>query len=499
MGFGSFTGLEIAKTGLFMSRRALDVTGHNIVNADTVGYTRQRLITQSIDPYAFDGRFSHVGDATVGGGVDALILDQVRNSYLDREYRSENSSLGLWNARASEFEYIETLLNEGTDNSIAESLADFFDSINELSINPVSEEIRTNVQQNAIKLTDTFNHYYNKFVELQKSYNDSMEVMTRQINDYLTNIADYNKQIASFELSGEKANDLRDKRNVMLDELSELVNIEYYENTDGQLIVTVEGVELINHTTPTLLEAQPDLTGVVSGEPDFYEIYYEGTTTVFDYSGGKLQAYKDLRDGNSVDNIGVPKLLDELNILARSLAEEFNTINNAGYTIPYGATPSQTGVDLFEVPVGGYADLTAGNFSISAALEESAFNIAASDQLVDLSAPNTQQNNNVNALLMVELITKTDIPVVSNFENYLKSLVVNVAIESSHSQKMQEGQLSLVANLENRRQSISGVSVDEEMIEMVKHQHAYSAASRMITAVDEALDVLINRMGIVGR
>ena len=496
---GSFAGLEIAKTGLFISRRALDVTGHNIVNADTVGYTRQRLITQSIDPYAFEGRYSYLGSATVGGGVQVQLLDQIRNDYLDREYRRENSQLGFWDTKATELDYIEKLLNEGTDNSIAQSLADFFDSINEFSMDPVSEEIRTNVQQNAIKLSDTLNHYYDKFVELQNVYNDSMEVMTMQINDYLTNIAEYNKQVYAYELSGEKANDLRDKRNVMLDELSELVNIEYYENSDAQLIVTVEGVELVNHTTPTLLEARPDLTGVVSGEPDFYEIYYEGTATVFDYSDGKLQAYKDLRDGNSVDNIGLPKIIDDLNVLARSLAEEFNNINNAGFTIPYGATPSQTGVDMFEVPAGGYADLTAGNFSISAALEESVFNIAASDQLVDLSAPNTQQNNNLNALLMVELTTRTDIPVVSNFENYLKSAMVNVAIESSHSKNMSDSQYSLVANLENRRQSISGVSVDEEMIEMVKQQHAYSAASRMLTAVDEALDILINRMGMVGR
>lgn len=496
---GGFYGLEIAKTGLFISRRALEITGHNIANADTVGYTRQRLVTQSVDPYAYDGRLSAVKASAVGGGVRSQMLDQIRSDYLDREYRNENSSLGYWSTRTSEMEYIETLMNEGTDNSISTSLADFYDSINELSMDPVSEEIRTNVQQNAIKLTDTINHYYDKFVELQNVYNDSMEVITRQINDYLTNITAYNKQIYSFELSGEKANDLRDKRNVMLDEISELVNTEYYENTQGSLVLTVEGTELINHTTVTLIEARPDLTGIVSGEPDFYEIYIEGTPTVFSYSDGKLEAYRALRDGNAVDDIGAPKILDELNTLARSIAEEFNTINNAGYTIPYGANPSQTGVDLFDVPSGNYNLITAGNFSISAALEESVFNIAASDQLVDLSAPSTNQGNNVNALVMVGLTTRTDIPVVSNFENYLKSLVIGVAIESSHSKKMNDSQRSVLANLENRRQSISGVSVDEEMIQMVKYQHAYAAAARMITAIDEALDILINRTGMVGR
>ena len=121
-----FYGLEIAKTGLFISRRALDVTGHNIVNADTVGYTRQRLVTQSIDPYAYDGRLAMVASKAVGGGVESQVLDQIRSDYLDREYRHENSDLGFWSTRTSEMEYIETLLNEGTENSISQSLADFF-------------------------------------------------------------------------------------------------------------------------------------------------------------------------------------------------------------------------------------------------------------------------------------------------------------------------------------------------------------------------------------
>jgi flagellar hook-associated protein 1 FlgK len=326
-----------------------------------------------------------------------------------------------------------------------------------------------------------------------------MSVVTGNINDYLTSIGEYNNQIYSYELSGEKANDLRDKRNLALDKLSELINIEYGENTDGELQVSVDGVMLVDHINVTQIEARPDLTGVVSGQPNYYEIYLDGTTTVFNYSGGTLKAYKDLRDGNTADTFGVPKMMDELNILARSIAEEFNTVNNAGYTIPYGATPSQTGVDLFDVPAGGYADITAGNFAISAELKASVYNIATSDQLVDLSATNTQQNNNINALKLLELTTKTDIAVVGSFEEYLNSLVVKTAIETSHASKMSDSQYYILSNVENRRQSISGVSVDEEMVEMIKYQHAYTAASRVITTIDEALDVLINKTGLVGR
>ncbi len=495
----SFGSLEIPKTGLFLSREALEVIGHNIANADTEGYTRQRLVTQSIDPYANGSRFLGINTSKVGRGVESVALDQIRSKYLDKEYRSESSDYGMWDTRTEELEYIETLFSEDTDSSISKALADFYDSLNELSMDPVSEEIRTNVQQNAINLTETVNHYYNKLVGLQDAYNDKMAVVTEQINDYLTTIGDYNNQIYGFELSGEKANDLRDKRNLALDKLSEMINIEYEENTDGELQVSVDGVMLVDHIDVTKLEARPDLTGVVSGQPDYYEIYLEGTPTVFTFSSGELKAYQDLRDGATLDDFGVPTMLDELNTLARSLAEEFNTVNNAGYTIPYGAIPSQTGIDLFEVPAGGYTDITAGNLEISTEFRASVYNLATSDQLVDLTAANTQQNNNVNALELLALTTKTDIATVGSFEEYLNSLVVKTAIESAHASKMSESQYYIVANVQNRRQSMSGVSVDEEMVEMIKYQHAYTAASRIITTMDEALDVLINRTGLVGR
>jgi len=130
---------------------------------------------------------------------------------------------------------------------------------------------------------------------------------------------------------------------------------------------------------------------------------------------------------------------------------------------------------------------------------DNVFNIAASDTLIDLSASNNQQGNNVIALELVALTSRTDLADVTNFENYLKSTIVETAIESEHSQKMSESQQVITRNLENHRQSISGVSIDEEMLQIIRYQHSYSASARVITAIDQALDTLINRTGMVGR
>lgn len=495
----SFQGLEIAKTGLFLSRQALNLTGHNIANANTAGYTRQRFITASIDPGSAIGRFGTINSRRIGGGVDVQTLDQIRNSFIDKELRREYSMQNELEIRAQALSYMESLFEETSDSSLSKAMANFFDSMNELTTDASSKELRTDVRQNAIALTETFNHYYMQLLELQKSQNEEIRTTVEEINNCLIAIGDYNKQIFAYELSGEKANDLRDKRNLLLDSLSELVNIEYYENTEGQLIVTVEGNEFINHTTVTKLYTAPDEIGVVTGEPDFYRVYVEGTTDEFEFSGGKLFAHMKMRDGNSADDIGIPRIIDSLNTLARSIAKEFNAVHSAGYTLPDGSEPSKTGVNFFDVPSGDYNLVTAGNIKLSDDILQSVYNIAASDTLIDPTGGNPQQGNNKNALRLVELSSKNDLDTVSNFESYFKNSIVEIAVESAHVQKLLNSQSSIVENLENRRLSYSSVSIDEEMVEMIKWQHSFSAATRVINAIDEEMETLINKMGIVGR
>jgi len=498
MSVSLFYGLQISTSALFASQKAISLTGNNIANADTKGYTRQRVISASIDPSTDITRFNQALSATVGGGVEISYIDQVRNAYIDTQYRMENAALGQWQTRSEEMSYIETLLDETEGGTISDAVSEFFDSIQELSMDTVSTEIRTNVQQTAITMIDTLATYYDELTGLQSRMNDNMSVTVDEINELVRGIVDYNKQISAYELSGEQANDLRDKRNVMLDSLSELVNIEYHEDSDNHLSVTVEGELLLDHTDARVLEVVADQTGVVSGTTGFYSINFADNGATFDYSNGKLEGYRMLRDGNAVDEVGIPRILSNLNALAQSIAEEFNTVHETGYTMATASTASVTGVDFFEIPAGGYGDINAGNLSLSAEVLSSVNNIAASDTLIDLSADNTQEGNNVIALQLAELTSSSTLSSIGSFEDFLKSSIVEVAIESAHDNAMYESQQSIVDNLLQRRESVSGVSTDEEMVNLITYQHAYSAASRMITAIDEALEVLINRTGKVG-
>ncbi len=493
----SFYGLEIAKTGLAISQKGINLSGHNIANADTAGYTRQRLYLSSIDPGSLVARYVPIYKGAVGKGVEVQAVEQLRNAYVDRAFRAETSSLNQWETRASEMEYIESLFNETKTASLSNSLSDFFDSMQELSKDTVSKEIRTNVQQTAITLTQTMSHYYKQLSDLQKQMNDSIEVAVDRINEITKSIADFNLSIATFELSGERANDLNDKRNLLLDELATITDMEYTTDSQGRLSVMIDGNTVVDHGKSYDLKVMKDSNGMNSVHMD------NAAETEVVYSNGQLAGFRQLRDGNTPNDIGIPFLMESLNTLARTLAKQFNDTHKQGWTMPHDAETSQTNVYFFDVDVVGgvedYNAITAGNISLSDAVLQDVYKIAASSKQIDLSSADPQDKNNENALKLAGLGTSSATMGNTGFEGYLKNLVVELGVGSAHTSNMFDSQQALVSNLQGRRDSVSGVSVDEEMVQLMKYQHMYNASSRVINAIDEALDKLINGTGIVGR
>lgn len=506
MAYASFYGLEIAKKGLFVSQQGLNLTGHNISNANTEGYTRQRIVAQSIDPASAQARFAVLGQSMVGGGVEVQSIDRIRSSFVDRELRKEYADYGQLNTRFDALDYIDSLFNEATSTSISTTLAKFFDAMNELSNDAASLEMRANVRATGRALTDSINYFYNKLIELQKQQNDNMGETVDNINDLCSAITSYNKSIFTYELGGGKANDLRDKRDVCLDQLAQLVDIEYYEDTNGQLHVTCGSQELVNHITANKLVARPDYTCPVTGETGYYTICFDDGTQpnvnllpALNYKSGELAGYKYMRDGDANDNYGIPYVIEQLNTLCRSLATEFNAVHKNGYTLPDASGVSHTGYNFFWDGGGDINNVNAGNFRMSDEVNNDYRNIAASSLELDAAGKeNGEWGNNLIALDMVALVTNTKLATVGSFEGYLKSALVQIGTEGGHVKRLAESQTSVLYNLESRKESISGVSIDEEVTMLIQYQHMYAASSRMITAIDEALDKLINHTGVVG-
>jgi flagellar hook-associated protein 1 len=497
----TFYGFEIAKTGLFAAQRAIDLTGHNISNANTVGYTRQRLMQSSRELISGRERILEITKGVSGEGVRIDGVEQVRDNYLDTQFRRESGAEEMWSARSDAMGYIEQLFNETGDSGLSASINNFFTSLNTLTMNPESKEYRTNVMQNALMMTDNFKHLATQLTDKQMDQNEAVRVASVQINDIAKNIADLNDQIFRYELNGDKANDLRDQRNNQLDQLAGIVDIDYSEDAEGEITVLLGGKALVDKDDAFQIDANATKTNPIAGGNDLYELTWhdhlepDGVThSPVVATSGTLTAYIDMRDGNSAASIGIPYLMGRLDTLAATIADQVNTVHNGGYTMPdtSNGNLSVNNVDFFDET----STVTASNFDISAAIKTSVFNIAAAGAQI---TPTSGVGDNANAMKLEQLQNKLNIPIIGSIEGYLKGFVSEIGVEASHTNQMRDSQQSLVDSLENQRQAVSGVSVDEEMTNLVKYQHSYDASARVITAIDEYLDTLINKMGLVGR
>lgn len=494
----AFYGLHIAKTGLFASQKGLEVVGNNVANATTKGYSRQRVDLASIPAlYGGGGKLAPITTSLVGAGVSIRQVEQLRDQYLDSQLRSENSILGEWTVRADAMYYIEDLFNDTGDAGIDDVLSALFSTFEELSKSPESEEIRVLVRQQAISFAKTMNYYATQMEKLQVQQNDLIKTTVERINTLVTQISDYNEQIVRFERSGGNANELRDMRNVALDELSSILDIKYSESATGEITVTFgeDDMVLVDSSGANTLSLVQDLPSYYGESNAFYSIFTSSgqAVTADNLGSGRLKGYLDMRDGNESLNAGIPYFLSKLDALAAGIAEAVNEAHRAGYTIPSdeNGNVSQTGINFFDIGSHG-----AKTLSVDSRILESVYNIAASSKEITGSG---NMGNNENALLILDVLNRNDISVITNIEQYLKGIVSDVAVNTSYANGRVESQSFLVDNIEYKRMSVSGVSLDEEMTNMITFQKSYNAAARLITAIDQMLDTLINSMGIVGR
>ena len=347
----TFFGLEIGRTGLTVSQIGLDVTSHNIANVDTAGYTRQRLISTAYDPFTTIGRALPASQANIGGGVRVKILDQIRSAYLDKRFRSENTTNSYWMKRTEGLTYLESYFdNVNEETSINYSIAEFFRAVKVIAQDPVESAQRTLLKTAGMDLVQQFNSIYQGLVDLQDTQDQAVKVIVDDVNRIANEITELNKIIYGYELTGLVANDLRDKRNLLLDDLSSLVDISYEEYSDGMgntmLKVMLCGEELVNHDKSYELE-------VVKGDnkiPGEAQVWVPRWKTRPDSENYVSSVY--LGEKNELVNLPGIDLYDVKAVEARvskinSLADQFNHLN-VQYVEDSVGTPYFSGIHATE-------------------------------------------------------------------------------------------------------------------------------------------------------
>lgn len=469
----TFFGMDIARRALQAQQRALDVVGHNIANANTAGYSRQVAVHQTTQPWTYPSRYMPAGAGQVGTGVQIVAIQRVRDAFIDMQLRNETESAGRWQARRDALRQVELIFLEPSDLSLRSAMDQFWQSLQDLHQHPESDAARAVVRERALSLTATFQHVHKQLTDLQWDLDRLAQLEVEKINSLAERLADVNSQIFRVVNSGQEPNDLLDRRDQLLLELAELVDIDVVILDNKMANVSIGGLSIVNGDHVTFLRAEAD-----PAKQDMVTIRWGNTDREVKVQNGRLAGVLESRDQL------VAGYLQSLDRLAQSLIQQFNAVHRQGYTLnSSSATPD--GGDFF---VGtGAADI-----DLSEGILQSLSNIAASRD----GTPG--DGSNALALANLYLEPLAELANVS-MRDFFTSLISGIGVAAQKANDMVESQEVLVEHLMNRRDSISGVSLDEEMIDMIRFQHAYAAAARVMTTMDELLDTIITRMGVVGR
>ena len=501
----TFFGYEVAKSGLFTNQVALNVTAHNLMNAETKGYTRQRINQQQILPFSALSISPLIQKGTVGAGVLAVNIDQVRDLFLDNALRSQTAKQSAYVVKADTLAYAETLFDETGEGGITNSYHNLLAAFQNLSAGQGAGSLvsRENVRQAALALCYSLNSKYDQLVDMQKTIGVQLENGVSDINTIAHGISELNGQIYRYELCGQNANDLRDKRALLLDQLAEYTDFTLKYDEKGKATVKIGGETLVDGATGLYNKIYTDTDGEIKWSKASVDgsgnVTYTNTGDAVAFQDGYMKAYIDVRDGTG-GSYGIGTLIKRLDDFAKVLVSEINSVHRAGFGLPPNSTD---GINFFDES----GPITAGNIRLSDEITKNIGNIAAASKQVINNLPvetdtETNEGQNLNILDMINTMNgkltgvfgDTDI----SFEEYLRKMVVELGGEAKLANQMAENEGMLLESYMNKRDSISGVSIDEEVANLMKYQRSYEAAARLMTIMDEAVDTLL-KMGLVGR
>lgn len=604
----TFLGLSIGESGLHAYMAALTTTGNNISNAKTNGYTRQevtRVEAESIRTFNKTG--------TIGTGVTATTITQIRDVYYDNKYWENNQKYGEFYTKYYYMKEVEGYFEEENQKGMTKILSELAATLQSLYDNPSSTAVRNETVNSFQTIATTANTLYNEMQDVQRSINEELKSTVDEINNIAEQLSVVNKQIATIEVSGESANELRDQRNLLIDQLSQLADVEVtevevpssikdsYGNTvqTGQTsyMVKLDGAVLVKDNKYYTMQVVPrdvkqnqsDIDGLYDIEWTNGQDFNMGSTTL----GGTLQGLIEMRDGNNKENLqgtikgvnrtensvtltdcnitdvtlmnmpdhgvitlanreyqyssfeylgngeykftmtnpltdsdediitsqtvknepksgyvgetvdyrGIPYYMNKLNEFVRCYAAALNEIHSTGETLDGDKAGN---IYTGKIPTGGeytfadtvisstsdtYYQLEAGNFSVVKALMD--------DPRLFSTTANIKQGVDKTDVLE-QIIAVADKKCINNStpSSFFESLTSNISVAAKTAKSKMENRNNRSTSILNQRLSISGVDEDEESLDLLRFQQAYSLCSKVISVMNECYDRLITQTGV---
>lgn len=467
----TFSGLNTAASALAAARRGIDVTGQNIANQNTPGYTRQRLETSALAPVARAGMFST--GVVPGQGVSMDGIARLGDLLLDARVRDAVGASAYWGVRAEVAGIAESALSEPTEAGLAAALTRFWNGWQDLANSPDSEAAAAVVLNNAGVLSSQIAAGYTAVTDQWSGLRAGVDRTVTEVNVAADEIAQLNREIRDALNSGRSANELMDRRGVLAEEVARQTGAQATIEPDGTMTVRIDGNALVAGTESRHLVASGP-QGLAEGEPVTVAWAHRPDVPLASVGGalgGTLSVLAPAADGGTLAGVA-----DAYNRLATSLATTVNAQHAAGVTsdgTPGGAffNVSGTGAPALLLRV-----------------------VPTSGSELAIARPDSGAHDSSNADAISQIGTAAGSPD-ALWADFVTSLGVATAGDAQRATVAQVAAVTSAA----AQQSVAGVDGDEETINLLTYQTAYQAAARVLTAVDEALDVLINRTGLVGR
>jgi len=347
----SFMGIEIGKRSILTHQTALNTTGHNVANANTTGYSRQAADIVTTIPYPVPSLVDGQRIGQLGTGVDISAINRLRDTFVDGQIRSESQVYGYWKQLQDGLDKVETIVNEPSEDGLRSVMDKFWQSWQDLSANPESEAVRSVVIQRGLALGEAFKATYNELVDLREDVNATVKIKTDDINTLGVNIADLNQQILAITSAGMQPNDLLDKRDLLVDELSALADIKVFQKDNGMVDVQLGDRMLVQGKDSYKLATVADDAGMCM-------VVWQDTQLRARFTNGEMQALLDLRgktdlraDRYSEYKELLPEMITNLNELAKTLVAKINEVHRGGYSLS-NKNSCPDGTDFFTMPDG---------------------------------------------------------------------------------------------------------------------------------------------------
>ena len=475
--------LSIARTALLTHQSALQTISQNIANAETPGYSRQEAVLAANTPV-------RMPYGNVGTGVHVETIIRKRDLLLDDSYRSASTLAGSAEMRRDLLGQVEGVFGEPSDAGMASALDAFWGSWSDLSASPSSLSARSVVQQRGRQVGQLFNEYDTQLTQQRNATIERLQNTVSTINSIAAQVAELNTRIVTSESNGNANNDLRDLRDIKLDELSKIAGARIVPQSNGSISVLIGNSTLVQGDTARPLTIKLELPNPMPATPltDVNVRIQLGT------SPDRLTALAgELKSMVEVLNVDIPDARSRLDAMAAQLATAVNTIHSTGYTFSGNTVPGTAAGTFFEA--GTVTNpVTAATLRVDSAVLNDPLKIAASGNA------NGPTDNSVAQGLAGLRITDDTVSWTSStgatesgsFLSFFRNMVTRIGIDAAAATDNATVYRSLADQSDARRQSVSGVSTDEELVNMMRVQQSYQAATKMIKVADDMMQTLLS-------